>query len=150
MKFKYTAMDSTGRETEGVVEAEDQSDAIRQIRIKGYFPTRVIETDADAKVDSDERSTLKSEIGSLLSKAADVFKPDDAPAQEVPEEIALMKEAMGAAIPIMEETMKALAESKTFPKYVAKYASNLYEALQEEGFDANQSVQIVAACLRNK
>jgi hypothetical protein len=148
MKFKYTAMDSTGRETEGVVEAEDQSDAIQQIRNKGYFPTRVNETDDDAKVAQVKED--QSLLGSLLSKAEGVFRPDDAPAQEVPEEIALMKDAMGAAIPIMEETMKTLAESKTFPKYVAKYARNLYEALQEEGFDGDQAVQIVAACFRNK
>jgi type IV pilus assembly protein PilC len=40
-KFRYVAMDSKGGETEGVVDAENQSQAIAAIRSKGFFPTRV-------------------------------------------------------------------------------------------------------------
>jgi len=42
-KFKYVAMDSKGMETEGVLDAENQSKAVAVIRSKGFFPTRVVE-----------------------------------------------------------------------------------------------------------
>lgn len=40
-RFRYTAMDSKGAETEGVVEAESQAKAVSVIRSQGLFPTRV-------------------------------------------------------------------------------------------------------------
>jgi type IV pilus assembly protein PilC len=45
VKFKYTAMDAKGSETEGLIEAENQSQAITMIRSKGVFPTRVAPAD---------------------------------------------------------------------------------------------------------
>jgi len=42
-RFRYVAMDSKGAETEGVLDAESQSQAISMIRSKGFFPTRVVE-----------------------------------------------------------------------------------------------------------
>ncbi|MBN1676467.1 MAG: type II secretion system F family protein [Kiritimatiellae bacterium] len=45
-KFKYVAMDSKGRETEGMVEAENQAGALDIIKEKGFFPTRVEELGA--------------------------------------------------------------------------------------------------------
>ena len=45
-KFKYVAMDSKGTETEGVVDADNQSQAISKIRSRGMFPTRVTELGA--------------------------------------------------------------------------------------------------------
>lgn len=40
-RFKYLAMDPKGVETEGVLDAESQTQAITMIRTKGFFPTRV-------------------------------------------------------------------------------------------------------------
>ena len=40
-RFTYVAMDSKGAESEGVLDAENQSQAISIIRAKGLFPTRV-------------------------------------------------------------------------------------------------------------
>jgi type IV pilus assembly protein PilC len=40
-RFKYIAMDARGSETDGVLDAENQSDAIAAIRAKGLFPTKV-------------------------------------------------------------------------------------------------------------
>jgi len=48
-RFKYTAMDSKGSETEGVIDAESQSQAIAAIRSKGYFPTKVVDLSAAKK-----------------------------------------------------------------------------------------------------
>ncbi len=42
-RFKYLAMDSGGNETEGVLDAENQSQAVAMIRGKGLFPTKVSE-----------------------------------------------------------------------------------------------------------
>ncbi|NQT94212.1 MAG: type II secretion system F family protein, partial [Lentisphaerae bacterium] len=42
-RFRYVAMDSKGGETEGVLDAENQSQALAAIRSKGFFPTRVVE-----------------------------------------------------------------------------------------------------------
>jgi len=42
-RFKYIAMDAKGTETEGVLDAENQSQAVSMIRSKGFFPTRVVE-----------------------------------------------------------------------------------------------------------
>ena len=42
-RFKYIAMDAKGSETEGVLDAESQSQAVSMIRAKGFFPTRVVE-----------------------------------------------------------------------------------------------------------
>lgn len=40
-RFRYVAMDAKGTETEGVLDAENQSQAISMIRSRGFFPTRV-------------------------------------------------------------------------------------------------------------
>ncbi len=42
-RFKFFAMDSGGNETEGVLEADNQSQAVAMIRAKGLFPTKVSE-----------------------------------------------------------------------------------------------------------
>ena len=42
-KFKFVAMDANGAENEGVLDAENQAQAIGIIRAKGFFPTRVID-----------------------------------------------------------------------------------------------------------
>jgi type IV pilus assembly protein PilC len=41
-KFRFVAMDSKGVETEGVLDADNQSQALAVIRSKGFFPTRVV------------------------------------------------------------------------------------------------------------
>lgn len=44
-KFNYTAMDASGRETNGTVEAPSQSQAIAKIRGQQLFPTRITAAD---------------------------------------------------------------------------------------------------------
>lgn len=46
-KFSYTALDAKGRETQGEIEADNQTSALTKIREKGLFPTAV--TDAASK-----------------------------------------------------------------------------------------------------
>ncbi len=44
-RFRFTAMDASGGETEDIVEAESRAQAVQMIRSKGLFPTRVVEAD---------------------------------------------------------------------------------------------------------
>ena len=54
-------MDSQGGETEGVLDAASQTEAVTQIRGKGLFPTRVVEMNgASAKKGERKRKTPKS------------------------------------------------------------------------------------------
>ena len=48
-RFKYVAMDAKGTETEGVLDAENQAQAVSAIRTKGFFPTRVVELGASGE-----------------------------------------------------------------------------------------------------
>lgn len=48
-KFKYVALDSKGKETQGEVESDSQTAALSKIREKGFFPTNVVEIDARAQ-----------------------------------------------------------------------------------------------------
>ncbi|HBA85508.1 MAG TPA: pilus assembly protein PilC [Verrucomicrobia bacterium] len=45
-KFKYTALDSKGQESQGEIEADSQTVALGKIREKGFFPTNVVELNA--------------------------------------------------------------------------------------------------------
>jgi len=45
-KFKYVALDSRGKESQGEIDAESQTVAITRIREKGLFPTNVTEAGA--------------------------------------------------------------------------------------------------------
>ncbi|MFC1497007.1 type II secretion system F family protein [Verrucomicrobiota bacterium] len=48
-RYKYIAMDSQGGESEGVLDAENQTQAVSMIRTKGFFPTRVSEIGGGAQ-----------------------------------------------------------------------------------------------------
>ena len=45
-RFKFTALDSRGKEVHGEIDADNQSTAIARIREKQYFPTKVEEMGA--------------------------------------------------------------------------------------------------------
>jgi type IV pilus assembly protein PilC len=42
-RYRYIALDATGKEIEGILDAETQSDAVHAIRTRGLFPTQIIE-----------------------------------------------------------------------------------------------------------
>ena len=56
-KFSYTAVDAKGKQATGVVEANDQNDAIAQIRQLGFYPQRL-----DEAKDTDKTLTGKPKI----------------------------------------------------------------------------------------
>jgi type IV pilus assembly protein PilC len=45
MRFKYTAIDKTGREVKGIEESESMQTVIVAIREKGFFPVKVVPTE---------------------------------------------------------------------------------------------------------
>lgn len=59
-KFKYVAMDSKGREVEGVIESENESRAISTVKEKGLFPTSVEEVGA-RRVDKSKPGAAKGQ-----------------------------------------------------------------------------------------
>lgn len=62
-RFKFAAMDSKGAETEGVLDASNQSEAVSMIRAKGLFPTRISELDSAAQRRSRQGATQKAGAG---------------------------------------------------------------------------------------
>jgi type IV pilus assembly protein PilC len=48
-RFRFTAMDGSGAETDDMIEAESRSQAVQMIRSKGLFPTRIVEADAQRR-----------------------------------------------------------------------------------------------------
>ncbi len=68
-RFRYVAMDGSGAETEGVVEAESQSQAVNAIRRKGLFPTRVSEVGGGSAPKAQSKSANKRSNASSSTAA---------------------------------------------------------------------------------
>lgn len=62
-RFRYVAMDSKGTETEGVLDAQSQSEAISMLKSKGFFPTRVEELGGGKKSSSGPAGGAKPKSG---------------------------------------------------------------------------------------
>jgi type IV pilus assembly protein PilC len=73
-KFRYIAMDGNGAETEGVIDADSQAQAVNAIRGQGLFPTRVSEVGgggakkAKAVARNASRTRQPSVLGALFKK----------------------------------------------------------------------------------
>jgi type IV pilus assembly protein PilC len=74
-KFSYTAVDARGKQANGFVEANDQSDAITQIRQLGFYPQRLDEAKEDqaAAVGSENKPAAKKGGGKVKSKVLTIF-----------------------------------------------------------------------------
>src|SRR5271154_1628324 len=74
-KFSYTAVDARGKQANGSVEANDQNDAIAQIRQLGFYPQRLDEVKAgggDTAV-AEKKTTGKKRTGSVKMGILTVF-----------------------------------------------------------------------------
>ena len=85
-KFNYTAMDSRGVESQGEVDADNQTAALSKIREKGLFPTNVTDANAAMKAGKKtsagaktaggaKKSGLKKDIGFKLPQLPQKVKP---------------------------------------------------------------------------
>jgi type IV pilus assembly protein PilC len=73
-KFTYTAVDARGKQTNGVVEASDQNDAITQIRQLGFYPQRLDETkSADLPAPGESRPVGRKRGGKVKMKVLTIF-----------------------------------------------------------------------------
>jgi type IV pilus assembly protein PilC len=74
-KFSYTAVDARGKQANGFVEANDQNDAITQIRQLGFYPQRLDEArEEEALVGSDNKPLVKKKGGAKVkSKLLTIF-----------------------------------------------------------------------------
>ena len=66
MKFRYSAMDSCGREVNGFVDAKHEVDANSQIKEKGYFPTAIKFVSDDPNAPVMERKRLNIDYKSVM------------------------------------------------------------------------------------
>src|SRR5271163_4687819 len=71
-KFSYTAVDARGKQANGFVEANDQNDAIAQIRQLGFYPQRLDES-KQVEVGEDNKPVVRKRSGRVKSKILTIF-----------------------------------------------------------------------------
>jgi len=72
-KFSYTAVDARGKQANGFVEANDQNDAIAQIRQLGYYPQRLDEAREAVSAGNDNKPKAKKRGGRVKSSILTTF-----------------------------------------------------------------------------
>jgi type IV pilus assembly protein PilC len=74
-KFSYTAVDARGKQANGYIEANDQNDAITQIRQLGYYPQRLDEAKDEqaAATGTDNKPVARKKGGKVKSKVLTIF-----------------------------------------------------------------------------
>ena len=116
-KFSYTAVDARGKQANGFIEANDQNDAITQIRQLGYYPQRLDEAReeqvATAAGSEGKPATKKKGGGKVKSKTLTIFTRQLATLIEagLPLMRSLNTLAKQERNPIMRNTMVQLASS---------------------------------------
>jgi type IV pilus assembly protein PilC len=113
-KFSYTAVDARGKQANGFVEANDQNDAITQIRQLGFYPQRLDETkEGDAAVAAGNKPVIRKRGGRVKSKTLTIFTRQLATLIEagLPLMRSLNTLAKQERNPVMRTTMADLAAS---------------------------------------
>src|SRR5471032_1842291 len=72
-KFSYTAVDARGKQANGSVEANDQNDAIAQIRQLGFYPQRLDEVKTAEAATAEKKPTGKKRSGSVKMRILTIF-----------------------------------------------------------------------------
>jgi type IV pilus assembly protein PilC len=72
-KFSYTAVDARGKQANGFVDANDQNDAITQIRQLGFYPQRLDEAKEEEATTSTEKKVNIKKGGKVKSKILTIF-----------------------------------------------------------------------------
>ena len=112
-KFSYTAVDARGKQANGFVEANDQSDAITQIRQLGFYPQRLDEAKEEQEKDESGAPTAKKGRGKVKSKILTIFTRQLATLIDagLPLMRSLSTLAKQERNPVMRSTMLQLAEA---------------------------------------
>src|ERR1700722_17189879 len=72
-KFSYTAVDARGKQATGTIDANDQNDAIAQIRQLGFYPQRLDETREDDASSTNRTKAQKKRGGKGKKKTLPIF-----------------------------------------------------------------------------
>ena len=113
-KFSYTAVDARGKQANGFVEANDQNDAITQIRQLGYYPQRLDETKEEQAVTATGTKTVAKKGGSKVkAKVLTIFTRQLATLIEagLPLMRSLKTLSRQERNPVMRSTMGALSDA---------------------------------------
>jgi len=125
-KFSYTAVDARGKQATGIVEANDQNEAIAQIRQLGFYPQRLDET-KDGAVAGDKKPKLKKKGGRVKMAILTIFTRQLATLIDagLPLLRSLTTLARQERNPVMRNTMTTLATSveggSTFSEALAQH-----------------------------
>jgi type IV pilus assembly protein PilC len=133
-KFSYTAVDSRGKQANGVVEATDQNEAIAQIRQRGFYPQRLDETkEAVTTTDTGGGPKFKRKTGRVKMKILTTFTRQLATLIDagLPLLRSLNTLSKQEKNPVMRTTMSNLAES-------VESGSTFSEALSQHPFIFNK------------
>jgi type IV pilus assembly protein PilC len=114
-KFSYTAVDARGKQANGFVEANDQNEAITQIRQLGFYPQRLDETKGDEEAAGAEGGAVvkKKRGGKVKMKILTIFTRQLATLIEagLPLMRSLNTLSKQERNPVMRTTMSQLASS---------------------------------------
>jgi len=125
-KFSYTAVDARGKQANGVVDANDQNDAIAQIRQLGFYPQRLDEA-KDEETAADDKPKIKKKSGKVKMKVLTIFTRQLATLIDagLPLLRSLNTLAKQERNPVMRTTMSNLATSvesgSTFSEALAQH-----------------------------
>jgi type IV pilus assembly protein PilC len=110
-KFSYTAVDARGKQANGFVEANDQNDAITQIRQLGFYPQRLDEAKEEDTAGADNKPVARKSGRRVKSKVLTIFTRQLATLIEagLPLMRSLNTLAKQERNPVMRSTMTQLA-----------------------------------------
>ncbi len=73
--FQYSALDSKGEQTTGVVSANNEAEAIQKLRVQGLYPTQIVEEGKGKAVKAKTPSKAKGKAVAVKGKAGGRIKP---------------------------------------------------------------------------
>ena len=126
-KFSYTAVDARGKQATGFIEANDQNDAVAQIRQLGFYPQRLDESKEEVAVSADNKPAAKKRSGKVKVRILTVFTRQLATLIDagLPLMRSLKTLAKQERNPVMRNTMNHLATSvesgSTFSEALAQH-----------------------------
>ena len=74
VSYRYTALDCKGREIDGLISADDQAEAIRTLKDKNLFPTKITEVGVKVVLREEPRTSTRITIKRSKPKFDDLKK----------------------------------------------------------------------------
>lgn len=116
-RYRYVAMDSGGSETEGVIDAKDQSQAVSMIRSKGLFPTRVSSLDSGGSQKSEKSAKKKGPASASKGMGTEIKLPSFFGGRIKPKQLMVFTRQLAtlvdAGLPLLRGLRILLKQEKT-------------------------------------